>query len=91
MYCCSQFVCKIKARKHGNGNPINRRKVNKMITRLWKTTKKINRDARIEEHTFRNGEKHYSFRDRLERQMDIEESEIEKICRDWGMVEIELD
>ena len=63
----------------------------KMITRLWKTTKKINRDARIEEHTFRNGEKHYSFRDRFERPMDIEESEIEKICRDWGMVEIELD
>jgi len=61
-----------------------------MLTRLWKTTKAFNKDARIEEHTFRNGEKHYSFRDRLDRPCDIEPEEIARIVKDWDMEEVNI-
>lgn len=61
-----------------------------MLTRLWKTTKRFNKDARIEEHTIA-GEQFYSFRDRLDRPFDIEAEEIPTLIKEWSMEEVEID
>lgn len=60
-----------------------------MLTRVWLDVKCTNTwKPKIEEHTFRNGERFYSFRDRFGRPSDVTKEEAETIVKDWGMVDV---
>lgn len=59
-----------------------------MMTRCWAATRGANRGAKVEEHTFRDGTKHYSFRDRLGRPHDLTEKEKDSVLRTYCMEDV---
>lgn len=61
-----------------------------MLNRVWAKAKTTSTNKpKVEEHIFRDGSKHYSFRDRLGRPSDIEDySEAMEIVKNWGMIEV---
>ena len=60
-----------------------------MLTRVFQDVKTSNTwKPRVEEHTFRNGERFYSFRDRFGRPFDVTKEEAEQIVNEWGMVDV---
>lgn len=55
-------------------------------TRVWQSTSRFDRDARVEEYRYSDGTLHYSFRDRLGRPNNLKDfSEAQKIIKTFNM------
>lgn len=58
------------------------------VTRVWRTTKKFNREAGIEERIYSDGTLHYTFFDTFGRPHTVEKEEINKLIKTFFMEEL---
>lgn len=60
-----------------------------MLKKVWACTNGYFKGAKIEQHEYRNGETHYSFRDRLGRPSNVNSvAEAEKLIAAYHMEDV---
>lgn len=61
-----------------------------MLKRVWAQTQSTSTwKPKVEEHEFRDGSKHYSFRDRFGRPSDLaDEKEAQQVIREFKMTDV---
>ena len=58
-----------------------------MLRRVWSSKLSGSKNARLEEHIYRDGSLHYSLINRLGSASDVEPNEIPRIMKMWRMEE----